>query len=176
MILPRFDAFFITGSSPCERRSESKKGDNKQCALNQRLRNLDRDRRQEPSSCTEPDCKRPARHQGSLCEQHYHDSTIDKDELPLIYQGCPHFLPSYNHHHIPWASFHSAIATWIKVLCRRRYRKLILLHGVQVIGMQWSVCMYRTVRINCCLLHVGALLTIYMYKYMRWLVFCHSVQ
>jgi len=80
----------------------------------QQLRKLDRDRRREPSSCTEPDRKWPARHQGSLCEQHYHDRTIDKDELPLIYQGCPQFLPSFNHSRIRWAPFRSAIATWVE--------------------------------------------------------------
>ena len=62
----------------------------------QRLRELDRDRRREPSLCKQPDCNRPARHQGSLCEEHYDDTVFDKELLPLIYQGCPHFLQSYN--------------------------------------------------------------------------------
>jgi hypothetical protein len=31
----------------------------------------------------------------------------------LIYQGCPQFLPSYNHNRIRWANFRWEIATWI---------------------------------------------------------------
>jgi hypothetical protein len=79
-----------------------------------RIRELDRDRRREPSECKEPNCRRPARHQGSLCEAHHDDTVLDKASLPLIYQGCPHFLPSYNRSRIRWAPFRWAIATWIE--------------------------------------------------------------
>jgi hypothetical protein len=77
----------------------------------QQTRELDRARRREPSECTEPDCSRP---QGSLCESHYNDTVLDKEALPLIYQGCPHFLPAYNHNRIRWAPFRWAIANWIE--------------------------------------------------------------
>src|SRR5438270_13985574 len=79
-----------------------------------RIRELDRARRREPSKCREPNCGRPARHQGSLCEAHYGDTILDKERLPLIYQGCPHFLPFYNRSRIRWAPFRRAIATWIE--------------------------------------------------------------
>lgn len=80
----------------------------------QRTRELDRARRREPSECSEPDCSRPARHQGSLCEAHHNDTVLDKEALPLIYQGCPHFLPPYNRNRIRWAPFRWAIANWIE--------------------------------------------------------------
>ena len=71
-------------------------------------------RRGEHHSCSKPDCERPARHRGSLCESHYRDNVLDKEQLPLIYQGCPRFLPSYNRSRIRWAPFRWDIATWIE--------------------------------------------------------------
>ena len=65
-------------------------------------------------SCSKPDCERPARHRGSLCESHDRDNVVDKKQLPLIYQGCPQFLPSYNRSRIRWAHFCWEIATWIE--------------------------------------------------------------
>src|SRR5277367_4587213 len=70
-------------------------------------------RRGEAHSCSKPDCERPARHRGSLCESHYGDNVIDKEQLPLIYQGCPQFVLSYDRHRIRWARYGWEIATWI---------------------------------------------------------------
>jgi hypothetical protein len=84
------------------------------CSERRQLRELDRARRREPSSCKGPNCSRPARHQGSLCETHHGDTILDKERLPLIYQGCPQFLPSYNRSRIRWAPLRWAIATWIE--------------------------------------------------------------
>ena len=78
-----------------------------------RSRALDIAQRGETHSCSKPDCERPARHRGSLCEFHYGDNVLDKEQLPLIYQGCPQFLSSYDHHRIRWARYRWEIATWI---------------------------------------------------------------
>lgn len=88
----------------------------------QRIRELDRASRREPSQCTEPNCSRPARHQGSLCEAHHNDTVPDKEGLPLMYQRCPHLLPSYNRCRIRWAPFWWAIGssrTWTLPLLTR---------------------------------------------------------
>ena len=77
------------------------------------LRNLDKARRGEPHPCTTLGCKKQARHRGSLCEEHYSASVVDKDKLPL-HEGCPLFLPVYNRIRIHWAAVHSEIAMWIE--------------------------------------------------------------
>ena len=77
------------------------------------LRQHDIDARGEPHPCATNGCSKAARHRGSLCETHYADSLINKDVLPIIYQGCPRFLPPGNHDRIRWTQFRSRIATWI---------------------------------------------------------------
>ena len=82
-----------------------------ECSL---LRNLDKARRGEPHPCTTLGCKKQARHRGSLCEEHYSASVVNKDQLPLLHQGCPQFLPIYNHNRIRWAAVRPEIAMWIE--------------------------------------------------------------
>ena len=78
------------------------------------LRNLDKARRGEPHPCTTLGCKNQARHRGSLCEEHYSASVVNKDQLLLLHQGCPQFLPIYNHNRIRWAAVRPEIAMWIE--------------------------------------------------------------
>ena len=74
---------------------------------------LDKARRGEPHPCTTSGCKKQARHSGSLCEEHYSASVVDKDKLPL-HEGCPLFLPVYNRNRIRWVAVHPEIAMWIE--------------------------------------------------------------
>ena len=77
------------------------------------IRRRDIHARDEPHPCATNGCSKAARHQGSLCEAHYADSVLDKDVLPIIYQGCPRFLQHGKHDRIRWTRFRSKIATWI---------------------------------------------------------------
>jgi hypothetical protein len=101
-------------------------------------RQQDKDIRGEPHLCIKEGCKRAARHRASLCDFHRRDTVIDKNLLPLIYQGCPQYLPHKNHRRIRWAPFRQTIATWIEghlELCapdpRRnpRYPEIVLVSG-----------------------------------------------
>lgn len=78
------------------------------------IRKLDNVRRGEPHPCTTSECQSQARHRGSLCEKHHSASVVDKDQLPLLYQGCPQFLPNYNRNRIRWAAVRPEIAMWIE--------------------------------------------------------------
>lgn len=78
------------------------------------LRKLDNARRGESHPCTTSGCNKQARHRGSLCEEHYSASVVDKNKLPLLLQGCPQFLPIYNHNRIRWAAIRPEIAMWIE--------------------------------------------------------------
>ena len=78
------------------------------------LRKLDNARRGEPHPCTTSGCNKQARHRGSLCEEHYSASVVDKYQLPLLFQGCPQFLPIYNRNRIRWAVIRPEIAMWIE--------------------------------------------------------------
>ena len=77
------------------------------------IRRRDIHARDEPHPCATNGCSKAARHQGSLCEAHYADSVLDKDVLPIIYQGCTRFLQHGKHDRIRWTYFRSKIATWI---------------------------------------------------------------
>ena len=92
-------------------RLRAKKGDTQRQEQLKRHQE-DRDRRGEPHHCEVPGCHKSARHRGSRCEEHFNDNIIDKNELPLIYQGCPQFLQQ-NHSRIRWTLFRRKLATWI---------------------------------------------------------------
>jgi hypothetical protein len=72
----------------------------------------DRDRRGGAHHCEVQGCHKSARHRGSQCDEHFNDKAINKNQLPLLYQGCPQSLRR-NHSRIRWTPFRTKIATWI---------------------------------------------------------------
>ena len=92
-------------------RLRAKKGDAERQEQLKR-RQEDRDRRGGAHHCEVQGCHKSARHRGSQCNEHFNDNVIDKNQLPLIYQGCPQSLQQ-NHSRIRWTPFRTKIATWI---------------------------------------------------------------
>jgi len=102
----------------------------------------------EPHPCVTNGCSKAARHRGSLCEAYYADCVLDKDVLPIIYQGRPRFLQHGNFNGIRWTRIRSKIATWINQNfdlnsprpCPERYPEMILIRGWK--GSERGPCLY----------------------------------
>lgn len=100
-------------------------------------RELDNAKRGQPHKCQAQSCTKSAVHRGSLCDVHNAETKIDKNLMPLIYQGCPQFIP-WNQDQIKWAPLRRTIAIWIEfnLDCPRdpnrlksRYPEIVLVRG-----------------------------------------------
>jgi hypothetical protein len=76
-------------------------------------RESDKAKRGEPHGCQAQGCHRAAVHRGSHCEVHKRATEIDKNLVPLIYQGCPQFIPR-NQSQLKWTPHAPKIAGWIE--------------------------------------------------------------
>ena len=76
-------------------------------------RESDKARRGEPHGCQTQGCRKAAVHRGSHCEVHKSATEIDKNVVPLIYQGCPQFIPR-NESQLKWTPHAPRIAGWIE--------------------------------------------------------------
>ena len=100
-------------------------------------RDLDNAIRGQPHRCQAQRCTKSAVHRGSLCAVHKEETEIDKNLMPLIYQGCPQFIPR-NQNRIKWAPLRHTIADWIQFnldcpcdsnRLKSRYPEIVLVRG-----------------------------------------------
>ena len=68
----------------------------------------------EPRKCKNESCSWQARHRGSWCETCFDQHFINKTIHPVLCQGCPSFLYSYNHGRIRWSRFRLEVSLWIE--------------------------------------------------------------